>query len=115
MRENTTTTVPRWCCNSWYTASHTVHKSTQYNEGKHQHHRTQAVLHLLVLRLTYSSGIRDILVKIQITLMDLAPDPDPTPDPISFFSDSKDAKKKFFAIFFSYNIPTGTLSLVLKI
>jgi hypothetical protein len=26
-------------------------------------------------------------------------DPDPTPDPPSFFSDFKDAKKKFFRLF----------------
>ncbi len=36
-------------------------------------------------------------------------DPDPTP----FFSDFKDAKKKFHI--FSYTLPTGTLSSVLKI
>ncbi len=39
------------------------------------------------------------------------PDPDPTPDPTPFFSDFKDAKK----LFFSYNLPTGTLPSVLKI
>jgi hypothetical protein len=50
-------------------------------------------------------------------------DPDPTPDltssfsdfkdaKINFFSDFKDAKKKFLLFFF--NLPTGTLPLVLK-
>jgi hypothetical protein len=39
------------------------------------------------------------------------PDPNPTPDPTPLFSDFKDAKK----IFFSYNLPAGTLSSVLKI
>jgi hypothetical protein len=41
-------------------------------------------------------------------------DPDPTPDPTPFFSDFKDAKKLifFFILSFSYNSPTGTLSLV---
>jgi hypothetical protein len=38
-------------------------------------------------------------------------DPDPTP----LYRDFKDAKKKFSPIFFSYNLPTGTLSSVLKI
>ncbi len=39
-------------------------------------------------------------------------DPDPTP----FFNDLRDAKKlNYFHIFFSYNLPTGTLSSVLKI
>jgi hypothetical protein len=41
-------------------------------------------------------------------------DPDPTPDPTPFFSDFKDAKKIFFPIFFSYNLPTGTATSVLK-
>ncbi len=42
-------------------------------------------------------------------------DPDPTLDPTSFFSDFKDANKlMFFSIFFSYNLPAGTLSSVLK-
>jgi hypothetical protein len=36
-------------------------------------------------------------------------DPD-LPDPTSFFSDFKDAKKKFFFILFYYNLPTGTFS-----
>ncbi len=40
-------------------------------------------------------------------------DPDPTPDPTPFFSDFKDAKN-FFLHIFSYNLPTGTLSSVLK-
>jgi hypothetical protein len=31
------------------------------------------------------------------------------PDPTPFFSDFKDAKKLFFIIFFSYNLPTGTI------
>jgi hypothetical protein len=39
-------------------------------------------------------------------------DSDPTPDPTPFFSDFKDAKK---FIFFSYNLPAGTLSSALKI
>jgi hypothetical protein len=42
------------------------------------------------------------------------PDQDPTPDPTPFFSDFKDAKDYFFPIFFYYNLPTGTLSSVLK-
>ncbi len=42
-------------------------------------------------------------------------DSDPTPDPTPFFSDYKDAKKIFLFIFFSYNLPAGTLSSVLKI
>jgi hypothetical protein len=36
-------------------------------------------------------------------------DPDPTPDPTSLFRDFKDAKK------LNSNLPTGTLSSVLKI
>ncbi len=48
-------------------------------------------------------GDRDILV---LWLID--PDPDPTP----FSSDFKDAKQIFFSIFFSYKLPTGTLSSV---
>ncbi len=36
--------------------------------------------------------------------------PDPIPDPTSFFSDFKDAKKNFYFIFFAYNLPTNTLS-----
>ncbi len=39
-------------------------------------------------------------------------DPDPTLDLTSFFSDFKDAKKNF--MLFSYNLPAGTLSSVLK-
>ncbi len=39
---------------------------------------------------------------------------DPTPDPAIFFSDLK-IGKKFLFIFFSYNLPAGTLSSVLKI
>jgi hypothetical protein len=46
--------------------------------------------------------------------LDPTPDPNPTPDPTSFFSDFKDTKKNIFHIF-SYNLPTGTLSSVLKI
>jgi hypothetical protein len=42
-------------------------------------------------------------------------DPDPAPDPSPFFSDFKDAKKIFFVIFFSNNLPAGILSSVLKI
>jgi hypothetical protein len=44
------------------------------------------------------------------------PAPDPTLDPTPFFSDFKDAKKKNFIFFnfFSYNLPAGTLSSVLK-
>jgi hypothetical protein len=43
---------------------------------------------------------------------DLDPDPtlDPTLDPAPFFIDFKDAKK----LFFSYNLPIGTLSSGLK-
>jgi hypothetical protein len=32
------------------------------------------------------------------------PDPDPTPDPTPFFSDFRDAKKKFFPIFFFFKL-----------
>ncbi len=50
-------------------------------------------------------GIRDILVRIRNPgLMDATP----------FFSDFKDANKNSYFIFF-YNLPTGTLSSVLKI
>ncbi len=50
-----------------------------------------------------------------------SPDPylclmDADPDPTPFFSDFKDAKNIFFFfmfLFFSYNLPSGTLSLVL--
>ncbi len=42
----------------------------------------------------------------------MGPDPDPTPDPTPFVSDSKNKKKNPF---FSYNLPAGTLSSVLKI
>ncbi len=66
-------------------------------------------------------GIRDILVRIRIRWYvpltnGYCTDPalDPTPDPTSFFSDFKDAKKFSFHIFF-YNLPAGTLSSVLKI
>jgi hypothetical protein len=45
---------------------------------------------------------------------DPAPDPHSTSDPTPFFSDFKDAKKVNFYIF-SYNLPAGTLSSVLKI
>jgi len=45
-------------------------------------------------------------------LMD--PDPDPTPNTISFFSDFKETKKNVLHIF-SYNLPAGTLSSVIKI
>jgi hypothetical protein len=50
--------------------------------------------------------------------LDPAPDPDPTQDQTPLFRDFKDAKKiKFFphTVFLSYNLPTGTLSSVLKI
>jgi len=40
-------------------------------------------------------------------------DPDPTPDPTPFFSDFKDVKKNCSHIF-SYNLPAGTISSVLK-
>jgi hypothetical protein len=42
-------------------------------------------------------------------------DPDPTPDPTPFFSELKDEKKIIFFIFFSYDLPAGTLSSVSKI
>ncbi len=42
-------------------------------------------------------------------------DPDPTSDPTPFFSDFMAAKKLIFHIFFSYSLPAGTLSSVLKI
>jgi hypothetical protein len=51
-------------------------------------------------------GIRDIFVRIRILLQ-----MDPTP----FFSDLKDVKKNFFLIFFSFNLPAGTLSSDLKL
>jgi hypothetical protein len=41
-------------------------------------------------------------------------EPDPTPDPTPFVSDFKDAKKVIFLILFSYNLPKGTLSSVLR-
>jgi hypothetical protein len=53
-------------------------------------------------------GIHDPLVRIRIWIrgffdldldLALAPDPDPTPDPTPFFSDFKDAKKKFSYFF----------------
>jgi hypothetical protein len=37
------------------------------------------------------------------------PDPDPSPDPTSFFSDFKDAKFLYIFIYFSYNLPAGTI------
>jgi hypothetical protein len=48
------------------------------------------------------------------------PDADPylwltDPDPTPFFSDFKEAKKKFFLHIFSYNLPTGTLSSVFNL
>jgi hypothetical protein len=43
---------------------------------------------------------------------DPTPDPDQTPDSTPFFSDFNDAKKIF--IFFSHNLPAGTLSSVFK-
>ncbi len=45
-------------------------------------------------------------------LMD--PDPDQTPDPTLLSSVTLKMQKKKFPLFFSYNLPTGTLSLVLK-
>jgi hypothetical protein len=47
--------------------------------------------------------------------LDSYPDPDPTPDPTALFRDFKDAKKIIFSPYFSYSLPTGTLSSVLKI
>ncbi len=44
-----------------------------------------------------------------------APDLEPTPDLTPFFSDFKNAKKNIFKKIFSYNLPSGTLSSVLKI
>jgi hypothetical protein len=41
-------------------------------------------------------------------------DPDQTPDPTYFFNDFK-VVKKICSLFFSYNLPTGTSSSVLKI
>ncbi len=41
-------------------------------------------------------------------------DPDPTLDPTSFFSDFTAAKKLFLFHIFSFNLPTGILSSVLK-
>jgi hypothetical protein len=46
---------------------------------------------------------------------DQAPDPDPTPDLTSYFSDFKDAKQLLFFHIFSYNLLVGPLSSVLKI
>jgi hypothetical protein len=40
---------------------------------------------------------------------------DPVPDPTPFFSNFVDAKKKKNFIFFSYNLPAGTISSVLNI
>ncbi len=40
---------------------------------------------------------------------------DPIPDPTPFFSGFQDAGKKNFHVFFSCNLPAGTLSSVLKI
>jgi hypothetical protein len=42
------------------------------------------------------------------------PDPDPTPYMIPFFRDFR-MQKIYFFIFFSHNLPTGTLSSVFKI
>jgi hypothetical protein len=45
--------------------------------------------------------------------LDPAPNPTPDPDLTPFYSDLKDAKKIFFFfIFFPYNLPAGTLSLL---
>ncbi len=55
-------------------------------------------------------GIRAILL-LYLWLMD----PDQTPYPTPLFSDFKDVKKIFFLNIFSYNLPTGTSSSVLKI
>jgi hypothetical protein len=38
-------------------------------------------------------------------------DPEPTPDPIPFFSDLKDAKKLIFSIFFLLTYPRHIFSL----
>jgi hypothetical protein len=59
---------------------------------------------------TFSTGVsRQALMD-----PDPVPDPGPTPDPTPFFNDFKDTKKNVF-LFFSYNLPTGTSSSVLKI
>jgi hypothetical protein len=50
-----------------------------------------------------------------LSLMDPVPNLDPTPDPTPFFNDFKDVNKIVFFLFFSYNLPTGTSSSVLKI
>jgi hypothetical protein len=42
-------------------------------------------------------------------------DPDPSLDPTPIISDFNDAKKLNLSMFFSCNLPTGTLSSVLKI
>ncbi len=47
--------------------------------------------------------------------MDPDPDPDPTLDPTPVFSDYMDGEKIIFFHIFSFNIPAGTLSSVLKI
>jgi hypothetical protein len=46
---------------------------------------------------------------------DPTPNPNPIPDLIPFFSDFTDAEKNSFLIFFSNNLPAGTLSSDLKI
>jgi hypothetical protein len=43
------------------------------------------------------------------------PDPDPTPGPTPIFNDFEDVKNINFFPIFSYNLPTGTSSSVLKI
>jgi hypothetical protein len=47
--------------------------------------------------------------------MDPDLDPDPTPNTTPFFNDFKDAKNYFFSIFFSHNLPAGTLTSVLNL
>ncbi len=61
-------------------------------------------------------GIRDILVLIRIRgFVPLTNRTGSNSGSGSFFSDFKDAKKLFFLIFFSYNLPAGTLSSDLEI
>ncbi len=59
-------------------------------------------------------GIRDVWIRIPADPYLGLTDPDLTPDPTPFFSDFKDAKKMCFFIFFSYTLPAGTFSSVLK-
>ncbi len=78
--------------------------------------KVSAIYHYLLRRrisLNQCDGVCDILVRGSVPLTNGSTDP--TLDPTPFFSDFKDANKFFFLIFFSLNLPAGTLSSVLKI